>query len=653
LLLDHRPVVRNPDLVVAPRVLPVLIALLPMAVPASASAAFAQREAGGVLTVNGGSESNTVTVTLSGSSFTVTDSAGMDEGAGCTHVNGTTSSCSAPEVARFSAALGAGNDKFSSTVAVPLKVMGEAGQDDISGGAAADELMGGSEGDTIDGGDGADSVVGGDGADVVRGGPGDDHVGAGGELGDDNLDGGSGDDVMDPGSGPQGPATDADVVSGGIGVDELSYAPRTSRVVVTVGGGADDGVAGEHDDVKSDVERVIGGNGGDELRGSPNPETLGGGPGADELDGGGGADTTDGGDGNDSVSGGAGADVVTGGAGDDVVDGSVPGLVGVDEGDVVGGGEGSDRVAGGDGDDALDGGPGADELSGGPGTDGTSYATAAANVTVTLDGLPGDGPPGEGDNVEPDVESLTTGGGEDYADGGTGANVLAMGAAFDVVRARDGVADTVDCGAASDFAIVDKQDRVAASCERVARRGSGTRPLLGRRVSLRPLRGGEAFRLSGMHRTVPLKDSFGVPFGSELDATRGAVQLTAATGGGRTQAGDFSQGAFLVKQSRAARGLTEVVLSGGDLTKCAAAGSGSPKAKTVLRRLFGRAHGRFRTRGRFSTATVRGTEWTVIDRCDGTLTTVRKGSVVVRDLVKHKSVKLRSGQSYLARRGNR
>jgi ferric-dicitrate binding protein FerR (iron transport regulator) len=73
----------------------------------------------------------------------------------------------------------------------------------------------------------------------------------------------------------------------------------------------------------------------------------------------------------------------------------------------------------------------------------------------------------------------------------------------------------------------------------------------------------------------------------------------------------------------------------------------------VLRRLFGNAHGRFRTRGRSSTATVRGTEWSVIDRCDGTLTTVKRGTVIVRDTVKHRTVKLRSGQSYLARRGNR
>jgi hypothetical protein len=174
-------------------------------------------------------------------------------------------------------------------------------------------------------------------------------------------------------------------------------------------------------------------------------------------------------------------------------------------------------------------------------------------------------------------------------------------------------------------------------------------------VQLRPLRGGEAFGLRGMHRTVPLKDRIGVPFGAKLDATRGAVRLTASAGGGRSQSGDFSQGAFLVKQKRSAGGLTELALTGGDLTKCTTARAQvrGAAARTVLRRLFGRAHGRFRTRGRFSTATVRGTEWTVIDRCDGTLTTVQRGSVTVRDRVKHRTVILKSGQRYLARRGNR
>ena len=48
-------------------------------------------------------------------------------------------------------------------------------------------------------------------------------------------------------------------------------------------------------------------------------------------------------------------------------------------------------------------------------------------------------------------------------------------------------------------------------------------------------------------------------------------------------------------------------------------------------------------------ATVRGTIWYVEDRCDGTLTRVRRGSVFVRDLRRHRMVVVHAGHQYLAR----
>jgi hypothetical protein len=65
--------------------------------------------------------------------------------------------------------------------------------------------------------------------------------------------------------------------------------------------------------------------------------------------------------------------------------------------------------------------------------------------------------------------------------------------------------------------------------------------------------------------------------------------------------------------------------------------------------LRGNGRGRFRTRGRYSAATVRGTIWDTIDRCDGTLTKVTRGVVVVRDLRKRRNITVRAGKSYLAR----
>jgi ferric-dicitrate binding protein FerR (iron transport regulator) len=49
-------------------------------------------------------------------------------------------------------------------------------------------------------------------------------------------------------------------------------------------------------------------------------------------------------------------------------------------------------------------------------------------------------------------------------------------------------------------------------------------------------------------------------------------------------------------------------------------------------------------------ATVRGTKWRVQDRCDGTLTTVTRGVVAVRDFRLRRTILVTAGQSYLARR---
>ena len=72
-------------------------------------------------------------------------------------------------------------------------------------------------------------------------------------------------------------------------------------------------------------------------------------------------------------------------------------------------------------------------------------------------------------------------------------------------------------------------------------------------------------------------------------------------------------------------------------------------SRRAIRRLRASAKGRFRTRGRYSAATVRGTTWSVTDRCDGTLTKVTKGKVAVRDFRRKKTIIVKAGKSYLAR----
>ena len=156
---------------------------------------------------------------------------------------------------------------------------------------------------------------------------------------------------------------------------------------------------------------------------------------------------------------------------------------------------------------------------------------------------------------------------------------------------------------------------------------------------------------------TPLEEATEIPVGSFLNARRGTVRLTAAVNtAGRTQSGNFSRGLFQAVQSRrrSARGLTELRLKGSSFRHCRVRGSGrsasaAQLSRRTIRRLRSSARGRFRTRGRNSSATVRGTVWETIDRCDGTLTKVRRGRVAVRDFRRKKTVIVRAGKSYLAK----
>jgi hypothetical protein len=157
---------------------------------------------------------------------------------------------------------------------------------------------------------------------------------------------------------------------------------------------------------------------------------------------------------------------------------------------------------------------------------------------------------------------------------------------------------------------------------------------------------------------VPLREARHVPTGSFFNTRGGTVRIQTATQKrGKRQAGEFFKGLFQVLQSRRAKGLTELRLKGSSFKACTSRGKRAIASQRIslsrrtIRRLGGRAKGRFRTRGRHSAATVRGTEWTVADRCDGTLTTVKRGKVAVRDFRRKKTILVRTGKRYLARAG--
>jgi Ca2+-binding RTX toxin-like protein len=370
----------------------------------------------------------------------------------------------------------------------------DSGDDQLFGGPGADFLDGGSGSDTLNGGEGGDLLAGGDGNDQLVGGPGDDIVD--GEAGSDDVQGEGGLDVLDYSAAntpvhvnPNGVADDGragegdnvagdfekvlggsdgdhliggpeaellagndgndrldgggggDDLSGGAGADTVSYEARSAPVFVNLAEAGNDGEAGENDHVFGDVEKVLGGSGGDTLLGDARDNVLLGAAGNDRLAGAEGDDLLIGDVGNDTLSGDAGNDT----------------LLGSDGNDNLSGADGNDDLKGEAGNDTIDGGRGKDRHFGGPHVDTILYSARSAGVTVSLDGAAGNGERSEDDFINHDVENVTTGSGGDTID------------------ADDNLKGEVKCGAGTDIVTVDSDDRVAGDCETVRVAAFGTR----------------------------------------------------------------------------------------------------------------------------------------------------------------------------------
>jgi Ca2+-binding RTX toxin-like protein len=275
----------------------------------------------------------------------------------------------------------------------------------------------------------------------------------------DLMDGGPGTDQIAGGGGSDvflaSPGDGTDDYHGGPGIDSILYFRYSTPVNVSLDNVANDGAAGERDQVRSNVENLSGGSGGDTLRSFGAFSRL------------------DGNDGVDTLDGGSGPDTLVGGQGDDTLDGGT-------ENDLFEMGASAD---------------GADEIRGGGGTDTVRYAqrTRPINATLNFDGAD-DGEAGEGDELvgsneiiigglagdtirAPDgslaAHTLTGGGGidtlegadgPDTLDGGSRGDTLLAEGGADSVFAADGEGDTVGCGAGIDTAQLDNLDGFS-SCE--------------------------------------------------------------------------------------------------------------------------------------------------------------------------------------------
>jgi streptogramin lyase len=177
-----------------------------------------------------------------------------------------------------------------------------------------------------------------------------------------------------------------------------------------------------------------------------------------------------------------------------------------------------------------------------------------------------------------------------------------------------------------------------------------TRPVFGQSAKISTVSGAVLVNLPGRTDYLPLSAASTVPVGTTIDARAGTVRLTNIRDrSGKLQTGAFWGGSFVVRQSRAKRAPTVLTLAAPiDCSRSRLLASVTPQ-KGRVRQLWGKDnHGRFVTRGRSAVATVRGTAWFMRDTCAGTLVKVTRGSVSVRDLVKHRTVVVTAGRSYLA-----
>jgi Ca2+-binding RTX toxin-like protein len=300
---------------------------------------------------------------------------------------------------------------------------GGSGDDLLSGSAAANVLDGGQGDDQINGQAGDDLIPGGlapDGLDQIIGGDGLDtvsyadrtagmlvHIGKNahwfqedtvsddleaviGGHGNDLLAGNSAANMLRGSDGNDLLMTEpgADVLDGGAGFDTVDYNLRTADLTVRLDNLANDGEAGEADNVLN-TEKVLGSDGNDTLVGDKFRNTLLGGPGNDTL-------------------------------------------LGLDQ------------------DDTLDGGPGTDLIDGGNGNDTITYVGHTAPLSVSLDDVANDGQAGENDNAR-DIQNVIGGDGDDILIGNALNNILRGLAGNDRLFGLDGN-DTLIGSGGTDFA---------------------------------------------------------------------------------------------------------------------------------------------------------------------------------------------------------
>lgn len=176
----------------------------------------------------------------------------------------------------------------------------------------------------------------------------------------------------------------------------------------------------------------------------------------------------------------------------------------------------------------------------------------------------------------------------------------------------------------------------------------------GQSIVVRPVSGRVLGHPPDDPRFRPITGAANLVVGWTLDVSRGRVSLTtAANARGAQQSADLYEGTFQILQDAGTAPVTDLQLRGGNFDAICGSGGvdvarASASTKSV-RHLWANGKGKFRTKGRFASAAVRGTEWETDDLCNGTLITVKAGAVNVLDQTLQKNVVVRAGHRYLAK----
>jgi hypothetical protein len=184
-------------------------------------------------------------------------------------------------------------------------------------------------------------------------------------------------------------------------------------------------------------------------------------------------------------------------------------------------------------------------------------------------------------------------------------------------------------------------------------------PDLGRTVTVTPT-GGAQILIAPATNEAPstsptieaqLRTANEVPVGTTIDASRGTVAVEAVTttpdGPGTVGRAEVTGGVFTVNQVGDSEP-TLRMLPGIRPCQGARAAAVPPEARMRIR-----ARGRFRSVAGYGRAAARGTEWSVRERCDGTIFQVFDGVVLVHDYRRKLSFRVRAGQCYLAAKRRR